>query len=983
MNAELMYINCHTYYSLRYGTMSPKVLVNSAKERGIKQLALTDINNSSCAFEFIQLCQKAEIKPIIGIEFRSKDQLQFIGIAKNIKGYAELNAHLSKTSLEEREIYQQAPKFQHAYVIYPRLFKPIERFLAHEYLGVRPEHLNRLSQSPLARKQDKLVAWCPVNFLKKEDHSLHKVLRAIDQNCLITKLDHRSCGKLNTFFHHPRVLEKLYGLFPQLLRNAVHLLDSCQVHMPEGLHNNKQHFTSNKSGDWALIRKLALKGWEQRYGTENRMALSRIEKELEVIRTQDFCAYFLITWDILRYAKSMGYQHVGRGSGANSIVAYCMFITDVDPLELDLYFERFINPHRSSPPDFDIDFSWDERDDVIDYIFKRYGEQHTALLATYNTFKFRSAARELGKVYGMPKQEIDQMIYNWSEEETDQNLKAQIKSWARKMEGMPNYLSIHAGGILISQKSIFYHSALKKMPKGFPIVHFDMHHAEDLGFHKFDILSQRGLGHIKDSIKYIEQNQNIRVNIHQIERFKKDPKVRSLLKSAHCMGCFYIESPAMRGLLSKLQCDNYLHLVAASSIIRPGVAKSGMMREYIRRFHNPGDIDFIHPVFEEQLGETFGLMVYQEDVMKIVHHFADFDLDESDVLRRIMSGKKDRNDSFSKLRHQYFHNCAQKGHCPEKSKEVWRQIESFSGYSFCKAHSASYAVESFQSLYLRAYFPLEFMLAVINNFGGFYKTEYYFHELRMLGAKIHAPCVNHSQYLSSISKKEVYIGFIHLHQLEKNTAQKIVEARIDGGAFKSFNDFLQRVQIGSEQVDLLIRIGAFRFSGLQKGELMWEKNAWMNPLNKDSSHPALFTPTIPDYTLPQLEESPYEQYFDEIELLGFCLQSPFDLVKQNLASGIRAQHLGQHIGRIVHIYGYYVCKKDVRTSNKKTMMFVNWIDREGHFFDTTHFPNSLSKQKLQGKGIYRIEGKVVSDFGFPSIEVLRSEKLAFRKDERY
>ncbi|MGA0232620.1 MAG: hypothetical protein ACO3MB_07070, partial [Saprospiraceae bacterium] len=325
-----------------------------------------------------------------------------------------------------------------------------------------------------------------------------------------------------------------------------------------------------------------------------------------------------------------------RGSGANSIVAFNLFITDVDPMDLDLYFERFINPHRSSPPDFDIDFSWDERDDVIDYIFKRYGREHTALLATYNTFKGKSIIRELGKVFGLPKADIDLIVDEPHAEEKHHHFARYIFRYGKMIEGFPNYLSIHAGGILISEESLFYHTAVQMMPKGFPISHFDMYGAEDLGFHKYDILSQRGLGHIKDAVSLVAENQGRAVDIHDVEKIKQDLEVRTQLRSGHCIGCFYIESPAMRGLLSKLRCDNYVSLVAASSIIRPGVAKSGMMREYISRFHNPDSFTYIHPVFEEHLGETYGVMVYQEDVMKIVHHFAGLELDESDVLRRIM-----------------------------------------------------------------------------------------------------------------------------------------------------------------------------------------------------------------------------------------------------------------------------------------------------------------------------------------------------------
>lgn len=979
-----MYLNCHSYYSLRFGTLSPKQLVAVAQKWGIKTLALTDINNTSCTYEFYCRCKEAGIKPVLGIEFRRDHQCLYIGIAKNIEGFYELNQLLTKCSLDQKPLPDAPPIMQNTFIIYPRLIKPIEQFKSNEFLGIRPEHVNRLFGNKLLQYQHKLVVLNPVTFLNDDGFKLHQLLRAIDLNIVISKLQPKDIAKKNDLLIPPDTLASFYKNYPKLLENTQRLIEQCEVVMEASPKHNRQTFTGSKEGDYVLLEKLTLNGCKRRYGEYNKQALSRVNKELQVIQQQDFCPYFLITWDVVRYAQSAGYYHVGRGSGANSIVAFCLYITDVDPLELDLYFERFINPYRTSPPDFDIDFSWDERDDVTDYIFKRYGRTHTALLATYSTFKGRSIIRELGKVFGLPKAEIDQIVADPHQVGAHHELAQKIFKYGSMMEGFPNHLSIHAGGIVISEQPINYFTALQLMPKGFPITHFDMYHGEDLGFHKFDILSQRGLGHIKDAISLIKQNQGKAVHVRDVEQIKQDKKVRSQLKSGDCMGCFYIESPAMRGLLSKLQCDNYIHLVAASSIIRPGVAKSGMMREYIHRFHQPNSFEYIHEVFEEHLGETFGVMVYQEDVMKIVHHFAGLDLDESDVLRRIMSGKKHKGDTFSRLKQKYFNNCKARGYALELTSEVWRQVESFSGYSFCKAHSASFAMESFQSLYLKAYFPLEFMVAVINNFGGFYKTEYYFHEARMCGATIHAPCVNHSLYLTNIEGKAIYIGFIHLHQMERQVAHRIVSERSKRGVFQSLEDFVNRVPISAEQLEILIRIGAFRFTGKNKYELMWEKNAVFNPKEQANSSLTLFENTTEKFSLPELKEGPHDQAFDELELLGFPLCSPFDLLaSDDCYHCIRAVHLSKYVGRMVEILGYYVCKKDVRTVNNKKMNFGTWLDRDGLFFDTTHFPNFLKHHPFRGKGIYKIQGKVVEDFGFPSVEVFKMQRLAFVKDDRY
>ncbi len=984
-----MYLNGHSYFSLRYGTLSPTNLVKAAKACGIKTLALTDINNTSGAFEFIRACKKEGIKPLLGIEFRKEGRFLFVGIARNAEGFRELNALLTQASLTNTPLPEVAPTLDHAFIIYDHLIKPIHLFRKNEWIGLRPNDVSKLFSSPLKNHLDRLVMFCPLTFLDAEGFRVHKLLRAIDLNIVITKLKVKDCAQATEVFLSPTKILKKYEAYPIIIENTKRLINACEIDLESSSKNNRQTFTGSRIDDLTLLKKLAINGCQRRYGREQTTAIDRVRKELKVIDQMNFAPYFLITWDIIRYAQTAGYHHIGRGSGANSIVAFCLYITDVDPLELDLYFERFINPYRSSPPDFDIDFSWDERDDVTDYIFKRYGREHTALLATYSTFKGKSIIRELGKVFGLPKASIDEIIEQPNAKDKHHAYAKHIFKYGKMIEGFPNHLSIHAGGVLISERPLNYFTALQMMPKGFPITHFDMYGAEDLGFHKYDMLSQRGLGHIKDAVTLIKENKGQAVDIHEVEKIKEDKKVRAQLRLGQCIGCFYIESPAMRGLLTKLKCDDYVHLVAASSIIRPGVAKSGMMREYIHRFHYPNSFTYLHDIFKKELGETYGVMVYQEDVMKICHHFAGLDLDESDVLRRIMTGKKKNSDAFKRLQEKYLRNCRERNYPETLIEEVWRQIESFSGYSFCKAHSASYAVESFQSLYLKAYHPLEFMVAVINNFGGFYRTEVYVHEARMQGGNIHAPCVNHSLYLTTITGKDIYIGFVHLHQMERKVAHQIVAERVRNGTFNNMEDFVNRIHILPDQLEILIRIGAFRFTGLNKYELMWEKNAVYNPKTKLNGTGFLFKEEQEQFQLPILVEGPFDQAFDELELLGFLLQSPFDLIEKKTLDHLQQQQkitaneLIQFANKKVQILAYYVARKHMTTVNKKHMSFGTWLDTNGHFFDTTHFPPALKRSPFRGKGCYLIIGKVTLDFGFPSIEVTRMEKLGWVKDMRY
>lgn len=1027
-----MILNCHSYYSLRYGTLSLRELILAAVELHIETLVLTDVNNSSAALDFIKLAKKNGIKPLVGVEFQTKGETLFTLIAQNNEGFFQINHYLSSFLLQGKEFEKYPPVLPHTYVVFPMKTKRPINLRANEYIGILPHQTNFLLQYR-PEELEKCVALHTVTFQPKQKYyELHRVLRAIDLNSTLPKLEEKRVAPKNQFFVSLPQLESKYEMYPQLIEKSRKLLENCNIDFDYGKPKNKAIFGETKASDLTLLRQISEEGFQYRY-KENSVNRARFEKELRVITELGFTSYFLITWDIIKYAESKGYHHIGRGSGANSIIAYCLKITDVDPIDLDLYFERFINPHRSSPPDFDIDFSWDERDDVIAYVFKKHGGQFVSLIATYNTFKTRSAIREIAKTFALPKEEIDRLIRYPEHVLNTNSITRKLLFYANLLNGFPNYLGIHAGGIIISEKPLFHFTAMQMMPKGFPIVHWDMYVAEDIGFHKYDVLSQRGLGHIKEAVQIIKKNQDIEVDIHQAEKFKNDEKVKQQLQSGNTIGCFYIESPAMRGLLNKLKCDNYISLVAASSIIRPGVAKSGMMKMYIERFHNR-DFEYLHPIMETHLKETYGIMIYQEDVIKIAHYFADIDLADADILRRAMSGKFRSQKEMDRVVNLFFDNCKKKGFPEELTKEVWRQIESFSGYSFSKAHSASYAVESFQSLYLKAHFPKEFMVAVINNRGGFYGTEFYVNEARNAGAIIKEPCVNLSEINACIYGDKIYIGLSFVRELEYRVSRRILWERKKNGTFKTIEDFMDRIQPSLEQVMILIRVNALRFSGLTKKELTWTcqfllmgKGATSIPASRLTStyfgsaqHKPLSTSrsmtyeeqpktsrSVPDsnrnempayeiptnlqlfklerknYELPKLNHNPFDDYMDQIELMGYSICSPFNLVKSTLKKSLFAKDLVAHADQVVYIAGYYVAQKKVKTVKHELMKFGCFIDQAGQFFDTIHFPDSLAKYPLQGRGCYYIMGKVVLDFGYPNVEVVKVKKLVLRERDSF
>jgi DNA polymerase-3 subunit alpha len=963
--------------------MSVEQLVQKALAAGIDTIALTDINNSTAIPEFAGECSKNNIRPIAGIEFRNDNELQYIGIARNNSGVQELNEFLSYHNSEKISIPFPAPQFSESYIIYSLKKTPSRKLFDNERIGIKPLELNSLLTLTSALNRNSMVILQPVTFAEADDIIIHKNLRAVDNNILLSHLQPWQCAGEDEFFKKPADNERSFREHQWLVSNTQKVMNDCNLQFDLKGLKNKKIYSASRYDDKLLLEKLSWDGMLYRYGRNNDEAKRRISHELEIIDKLGFSAYFLITWDIVRYSMSRGFYHVGRGSGANSVVAYCLKITNVDPIDLNLYFERFINPKRSSPPDFDIDYSWKERDEVIDYIFKRYGSKHTALLGTISTFRGKSIVRELGKVYGLPKEDIDSLIDNPSSESNRSEIANTIFSTGLKIADFPNMRSIHAGGILISEEPITCYTALDMPPKGFPTTQWDMYTAEEIGFEKLDILSQRGIGHIRESAEIILRNRGIDVDVHAVHKFKNDEKVKEYLRTGETKGCFYIESPAMRGLLQKLRCDNYITLVAASSVIRPGVARSGMMKEYIYRFHNPGKFEYIHPVMKEQLEETFGVMVYQEDVLKVCHHFAGLDLADADTLRRAMSGKHRSKQEMQRIVERFFSNCREKGYSEDVTKEVWRQIESFAGYSFSKAHSASYAVESLQSLYLKAHYPLEFMVAVINNFGGFYRTWVYVHEARRFGATIQLPCVNKSFYKTTIYDTDIYIGFIHIMSIEYKLAISIEEIRRNEGPFTCLNDFVSRVNPGLEQAILLIKSGALRFTGKNKSVLLWEVHMMINKTRQDNIRP-LFSSPVRDFSLPELVQGKTEDVYDEIELFGFPVtMSWFDMLETSFRGDVPARRMREYNGKKIRMVGHLVTVKYIKTIKNDWMNFGCFIDTEGNFFDTIHFSQSLKNWPFKGSGTYLILGKVVEEFGFSSLEVEKMAKLPVRPDRRY
>ncbi|TXI79544.1 MAG: PHP domain-containing protein, partial [Flavobacteriales bacterium] len=515
-----MFLNCHSWFSFKYGVMKPEALLEEAARASVRTIALTDIHCSAGIPDFVRDAPRYGVRPVAGIEFRQGARLLYIGIAKNNNSFQRLNELLSGHLLDDEALPERAPEMEDVFFIHPFAHAP-QQLRPNERVGIKPGDLTRLPFSPWSRRVNDLVALMPVTFKAKSDWNTHRLLRTVATNTVVSMLPKEELAGQDEFFRSEEEVRRIYRDWPQLVDNAERLLEQCTIAF-DGSDKTRAAFTNNMRADREKLHRDTREGLRYRYPEVTPKVLARMHHELDVIERMGFISYFLINQDIVDHARSRGFFHVGRGSGANSLVAYCLRITDVDPMELDLYFERFINPARKKPPDFDIDFSWKDRDEVYRYVFNKYntadgraGGIHAAQIATYTTFQWRGAVRELGKAVGLPPAEIDALSEgdhgyfargkpsaHAKSNELDKVAKAVI-NYSKRLIGMPHHLGIHAGGIVITEKPVTHFAALFRPPKGFPVTQISMLECEDMGLHKFDLLSQRGLGHIRDAVELV------------------------------------------------------------------------------------------------------------------------------------------------------------------------------------------------------------------------------------------------------------------------------------------------------------------------------------------------------------------------------------------------------------------------------------------------------------------------------------------------
>ena len=827
----------------------------------------------------------------------------------------------------------------------------------------------RHQQKRLARSLGLRLLACPgVRFIRPQDQPLHQLLRAIGQNSPFEYA--QGVAQRHHYLSSRFELEPLYHDAPAALALARALAEKCTVEFELGVWGFPEY---EPPGERPLTRDAAAKMLYElceaaipaRYG---RPAWApghqqRLEYELDVIYRHGFTSYFLACHDIVTEARRRRMPSLGRGSAGNSIVSYLLGITPVDPLAYDLYFERFINPQRTSPPDIDLDFDWRRRDEIIAYVYERWGRGRVAMISTHQTFQGRGAWRETAKAFCLPPREIEAVSRRlpWIKAEGLKRLSSypemqgldlsdgtlqRCLALASRLGGIPRHLGIHAGGIVIAPGRITDYTGLQGSAKGPVVTQYDMHGVEAIGLIKIDLLGNRSLGVLTDTVKALNA-RGVKPPISDYRALQHDPATRAMIRQGRTMGCFYIESPAMRQLLKRLDTTSFIGLTAASSVIRPGVAESGMMQEYIRRERGLGREMETHPVMEKLLGETHGVMIYQEDVIKVAHQVAGFTHAEADILRRGMSGKLRSHDVINQLRERFVAGCKTNGVELDAALQIWRQIVSFSAYSFCKAHSASFATLSYQVAYLKAHHPAEFLAAVVSNGGGFYGAHAYLSECKRLGLTVLPPDVNLSElhctaehtgaHGQGAEPNAVRLGLGWIKGVGRALLKQIPERRHKGGPYASLQDFIRRLRPGKAALRVLVLTGALDSLGLTRPELM--RLLGMEYMRVRDDAPGLLPVVADEHPAAARAQVGTAAEFPALELcrldlehLGLLMHGhPLDYVNGPARGTIPSTELARHTGRTVALMGVPIAYK--RVTVKRRGPDADWLSFAGEHAD--------------------------------------------------
>ncbi len=849
------HLHTHSYYSLLAGIPSPAQLVERAATFGMQALALTDHNRLTGTIEFYDACINAGIKPLIGLEISLQAPLQglpastdLVLLAQDMTGWGNL-CRLGSILQEGETGDQDALPFsalvqdtrgllcltggqnglpslllsagqpELALRILDMLKEAFPGRLYVELQANQKEDENlAISLAALAKRADLPVAGSgSVYFLDPQQAHLQHIMSAIRLNCPLQEVPPNLLAPDAAFFQGPAEMQQYFAHLPSAVDATREIAERCQLALPLGEHHFPHIDLPDALTPIQALRKEALDGAQHLYGDLDTTILERLEHELQVIEGSGYTSLFLIMQEIIAFTRQADIPYTSHGSAASSLVAHCLGITTPDPIRLNLYFERFLNPARHSPPDIDTDLSSKQRDTVIDHVYQHYGQDRVAMVGTISRFRPRSALREVAKAYGLSQDAINGLIAhlpargwgppqrrNGSQPSPFAALEGisdfphirQVVRDAEAILDMPDHLSIHPGGVVITPGALHEMVPTQLASKGIRIIQFDLEQVERLGLVKIDLLATRGLsvlGDVADAARKAQGDGKGRLEF--LESIPEvDLQTTELIREGRTTGVFGIESPGMQRTLKEIRASSIDDVMITLALYRPGPMTGGLKDAFVDRHLGREPVSDLHPALSSLLAETHGVILYQEQVLRIAHELAGFSLADADLLRRAMS-HFDPGEQMRTLKQKFVQGSHELSHVPEDvSERIWEMMAAFAGYGFPKAHAASYAQVSWKSAYCKAHYPVEFMAAVLANWGGYYRQDVYLLEARRLGLSLHAPHINYSLRQFSVIKMDggqvLYMGLDQVKELTARTQQRIIQAR----PFHSLEDFLRRAR---------------------------------------------------------------------------------------------------------------------------------------------------------------------------------------------
>ena len=887
------HLHVHTEYSLLDGSSKIKELPARAKELGMDSLAITDHGVMYGVIDFYRACKAAEIKPIIGCEVYvapgSRFDKEAIGqgddryyhlvlLAENNTGYSNLMKIVSRGFTEgfyykprvdyevlekyhegiialsaclagevardiTRDNYEEAKK---AALHYQDIFGKDNFFLELQDHGIPAQRLVNQELMRMSRETGiELVCTNDIHYTYAEDAEAHDLLLCLQTGKKVTDTDRMRYEGGQYYCKSPEEMAELFPYAPQALENTYRIAQRCNVEIEFGKTKLPKYEVPEGFDSWTYLLHLCNEGLVKRYGDEAEKHRERLDYELGVIKRMGYVDYFLIVWDFINYAKQNGIAvGPGRGSGAGSIVAYSLAITDIDPIRYNLLFERFLNPERVSMPDIDVDFCYERRQEVIDYVVRTYGKDKVVQIVTFGTLAARAVIRDVGRVLDMPYADVDRVAKLVPNElgitldkalkesrdfkslyESDASVKHLI-DMARRLEGLPRNTSMHAAGVVICQKAADEFVPLSRGGDGTITTQYTMTTLEELGLLKMDFLGLRTLTVIQDAVNLVNKTHPGKLDIDKIDY--NDQNVMELIGSGHTEGIFQLESAGMKNFMKELKPKSLEDITAGISLYRPG--PMDFIPKYIKGKNNPDDIAYECPQLENILSTTYGCIVYQEQVMQIVRDLAGYTLGRSDLVRRAMSKKKasvmekERQNFIYGNKEEGVPGCIANGIPEETAKIIYDNMTDFAKYAFNKSHAACYAVVSYRTAYLKCYYPKEFFAALMTSvLANNTKVAEYAYTCRQMGIEILPPDINEGEGNFSVASNGIRYGLSALKSIGKPIIDAIIQEREDNGAFTGLEDFISRLsgkEVNKRTLESFIKSGAFDCFNANRHQMM-------------------------------------------------------------------------------------------------------------------------------------------------------------------